>query len=32
MRKYNCQDAVWFKVMELMKQKGVVSFALGATP
>ena len=27
MRKYNCQDAVWFKVMELMKQKGVVSFA-----
>ncbi len=32
MRKYNCQDAVWFKVMELMKQKGVVSFAFRATP
>jgi len=26
-RKYNCQDTVWFKVMEFMKQKGVVGFA-----
>ena len=26
-RKYNCQDTIRFKVMKLMKQEGVVSFA-----